>query len=110
MRRDLDCRTLTILRLEVVHGCVAEGLNSGTPQGANDMESLARSTYAFQSFGGVPASQVSRRSGRVSAGDAARQKQVETYRLLFEKMLRNMKKLAEGGTLTPEDKQAPVEF
>jgi hypothetical protein len=30
--------------------------------------------------------------------------------LLFEKMLRNMKKLAEGGTLTPEDKQAPVEF
>ena len=42
--------------------------------------------------------------------DAARQKQVETYHLLFEKMLRNMKKLAEGGTLTPEDKQAPVEF
>jgi uncharacterized protein YndB with AHSA1/START domain len=42
--------------------------------------------------------------------DAARQKQVETYRLLFEKMLRNMKKLAEGGTLIPEDKQAPVEF
>jgi Polyketide cyclase / dehydrase and lipid transport len=42
--------------------------------------------------------------------DASRQKQVETYRLLFEKMLRNMKKLAEGGTLTPEDKQAPVEF
>jgi hypothetical protein len=42
--------------------------------------------------------------------DAARQKQVETYRLLFEKMLRNMKKLAEGGVLTPEDKQAPVDF
>lgn len=42
--------------------------------------------------------------------DAGRKKQVETYRLLFEKMLRNMKKLAEGGTLTPEDKQAPVEF
>jgi len=42
--------------------------------------------------------------------DASRQKQIETYRLLFEKMLRNMKKLAEGGTLTPEDKQAPVEF
>jgi hypothetical protein len=42
--------------------------------------------------------------------DASRQKQVETYRLLFEKMLRNMKKLAEGGALTPEDKQAPVKF
>lgn len=42
--------------------------------------------------------------------DNARQKQVETYRLLFEKMLRNMKKLAEGGTLTSEDKQAPVDF
>jgi hypothetical protein len=42
--------------------------------------------------------------------DAARQNQVETYRLLFEKMLRNMKKLAEGGALTLEDKQAPVEF
>ena len=42
--------------------------------------------------------------------DAARQKQVETYRLLLEKMLRNMKKLAEGGVLTPEDKQAPVNF
>jgi len=41
---------------------------------------------------------------------AARQKQVETYRSLFEKMLRNMKKLAEGGTLTPEDKQARVKF
>ena len=40
----------------------------------------------------------------------SRQKQVNTYRSLFEKMLRNMKKLAEGGTLTPEDKQAPVEF
>jgi hypothetical protein len=42
--------------------------------------------------------------------DASRQKQVETYRLLFEKVLRNIKKLAEGRTLTPEDKQAPVEF
>jgi hypothetical protein len=42
--------------------------------------------------------------------DPSRKKQVETYRLLFEKMLRNMKKLSEGGTLTPEDKQAPVEF
>jgi hypothetical protein len=40
--------------------------------------------------------------------EASRQKQVENYRLLFEKMLRNMKKLADGGTLTPEDKQAPV--
>ena len=42
--------------------------------------------------------------------DASRLKQVETYRLLFEKMLLNMKKLAEGATLTPEDKRAPVEF
>ncbi len=42
--------------------------------------------------------------------DASRQKQVEDYRLLFEKMLRNMRKLAEGGTLTPQDKQAPVKF
>jgi len=42
--------------------------------------------------------------------DVSRQKQMETYCLLFEKMLRNMKKLAEGGTLTPEDKQAPVRF
>ena len=42
--------------------------------------------------------------------DAARQRQVQTYRSLFEKMLRNMKKLVEGGTLTPEDKRAPVEF
>jgi hypothetical protein len=42
--------------------------------------------------------------------DASRQKQVEAYRLLFEKMLRNMKKIAEGGTLAPEDKQAPVKF
>ena len=40
--------------------------------------------------------------------DAARQRQVETYRALFEKMLRNMKKLAEGGSLTPEDKREPV--
>ena len=42
--------------------------------------------------------------------DASRQKQVETYRALFEKMLSNMKKLAEGGILTPDDKQAPVRF
>jgi hypothetical protein len=42
--------------------------------------------------------------------DASRRKQVETCRLLFEKMLRNMKKLGEGGTLTPEDKRPPVEF
>jgi hypothetical protein len=42
--------------------------------------------------------------------DSARQKQDETYRLLFEKMLHNMKKLVEGGALTPEDKQVPVEF
>lgn len=42
--------------------------------------------------------------------DTSRQKQVETYHLLFEKMLRNMRKLAEGGTLTPEDNRAPVEF
>lgn len=42
--------------------------------------------------------------------DAARQRQVEAYRSLFEKMLRNMKKLAEGDALTPEDKQAPVKF
>jgi hypothetical protein len=40
--------------------------------------------------------------------DAARQKQVADYRLIFEKMLRNMKKLAEGGTLTPADKETPV--
>jgi hypothetical protein len=42
--------------------------------------------------------------------DAARQKQVEDYRALFERMLRNMKKLAEGGSLTSEDKRAPVSF
>ena len=42
--------------------------------------------------------------------DAARQKQVETYRLLFEKMLHNMNKLSEDRTLTPEDMQAPVNF
>jgi hypothetical protein len=42
--------------------------------------------------------------------DVSREKQVETYRLLFEKMLRNMKKLAEGSTLTAEDKRAPVNF
>lgn len=46
----------------------------------------------------------------MQADDAARQRQVEVYRSLFEKMLRNMKKLAEGGALTPEDKQAPVRF
>ena len=42
--------------------------------------------------------------------DTARRRQAETYRLLFEKMLRNMKKLGEGGTLTLEDKQPPVKF
>jgi hypothetical protein len=42
--------------------------------------------------------------------DAARQKQIDDYRLIFEKMLRNMKKLAEGGRLTAEDKRAPVRF
>ncbi len=42
--------------------------------------------------------------------DASRQEQVGKYRAIFEKMLRNMKKLAEGSTLTPEDKQAPVDF
>ena len=42
--------------------------------------------------------------------DAARQKQVEDYRALFEKMLRNMKKLAEGDSVTSEDKRAPVSF
>jgi hypothetical protein len=46
----------------------------------------------------------------VQPDDTARQKQVETYRALFEKMLHNMKKLAEGGSLTSEDKQAPVSF
>ena len=46
----------------------------------------------------------------VQSDDAARQKQIVTYHLLFEKMLRNMKKLAEGGSLTPEDKQAPVDY
>jgi hypothetical protein len=35
---------------------------------------------------------------------------MENYRALFEKMLRNMKKLTEGGSLTPEDKRAPVEY
>ena len=44
----------------------------------------------------------------VQPDDAARRRQVDTYHALFEKMLRNMKKLAEGGSLTPEDKQAPV--
>jgi hypothetical protein len=42
--------------------------------------------------------------------DTSRTKQLGNYHLLFEKMLRNMKKLAEGGTLTPEDKHAPVDF
>jgi hypothetical protein len=44
------------------------------------------------------------------ADDAARQRQVETYRAIFEKMLRNMKKLAEGALLTAEDKRSPVAF
>jgi uncharacterized protein YndB with AHSA1/START domain len=44
------------------------------------------------------------------ADDAARRKLVETYRALFEKMLRNMKSLAEGGSLTQEDKRAPVPY
>ena len=46
----------------------------------------------------------------VQPDHAARQKQVDTYRALFEKMLRNMKKLAEGDSLTPEDKRAPVNY
>ncbi len=46
----------------------------------------------------------------VQPDDASRQRLVQTYRSLFEKMLGNMKKLAEGGTLTPEDKRAPVNF
>jgi hypothetical protein len=46
----------------------------------------------------------------VQPDDAARQKQVHTYRALFEKMLRNMKKLAEGGSLTADDKRAPVNY
>ena len=37
-------------------------------------------------------------------------KQLETYRLLLKKMLRKMKKLSEGDPLTPESKQAPVDF
>jgi hypothetical protein len=48
--------------------------------------------------------------GSAQPDEASRDRQVETYRLLFEKMLRNMKKLAEGGTLTQEDKQAPIDF
>ena len=40
--------------------------------------------------------------------DAARQRQVANFSGLFGKMLRNMKALSEGGTLTPEDKQAPT--
>lgn len=46
----------------------------------------------------------------VQVNDAARQKQVEGYRALFEKMLGNMKKVAEGGSLTAEDRRAPVNF
>jgi hypothetical protein len=46
----------------------------------------------------------------IQPDDAARKRQVETYRALFEKMLRNMKKLAEGGSLTTEDKKAPVQY
>jgi hypothetical protein len=40
--------------------------------------------------------------------DAARQRQVASYRAIFSKMLSNMKKLSEGGTLTPQDKQSPT--
>lgn len=39
--------------------------------------------------------------------DAARTRQATSFANLFGKMLRNMKKLAEGGTLTDEDKQSP---
>jgi Polyketide cyclase / dehydrase and lipid transport len=46
----------------------------------------------------------------VQPDDAARQKQLNTYHLLFEKMLRNMKKLADGGSLSPEDKHAPAVY
>jgi hypothetical protein len=46
----------------------------------------------------------------IQPDDSARRKQVETDRALFEKMLRNMRKLAEGGALTPEDKRAPVSY
>jgi hypothetical protein len=46
----------------------------------------------------------------IQPDDAARKRQVENYRALFEKMLRNMKKLAEGGSLTAEDKKAPVQY
>jgi hypothetical protein len=42
--------------------------------------------------------------------DAARKRQLENYRALFEKMLRNMKTLAEGGSLTPEDKKALLPY
>lgn len=38
--------------------------------------------------------------------EAARQRQAESYRTLFGKMLRNTKKLSEGGTLTAEDKRS----
>jgi hypothetical protein len=43
----------------------------------------------------------------VLPNEAARSRQVHIYRVLFEKMLRNMKKLGEGGSLTPEDKRLP---
>jgi len=46
----------------------------------------------------------------IQSDDAARKRLVGTYRALFEKMLRNMKKLCEGGSLTPEDKRAPVNY
>ncbi|MBB5316215.1 hypothetical protein [Tunturibacter empetritectus] len=39
--------------------------------------------------------------------DAARQSQEDRYLKLFSKMLRNMKKLSEGKSLTREDKQSP---
>ncbi|MGC2467120.1 MAG: hypothetical protein WA517_18145 [Candidatus Acidiferrum sp.] len=41
-------------------------------------------------------------------GDTARQRQADNYRALFNKMLRNLKKRSERGTLTPQDKQSPV--
>jgi hypothetical protein len=44
----------------------------------------------------------------VQPDDASRKRQVETYNVRFEKLLRNMKKLAERGSLTADDKQAPA--
>lgn len=44
----------------------------------------------------------------VQPDDASRKRLVETYNVRFEKLLRNMKKLAEGGSLTPDDRQAPA--